>query len=206
MLQALIAITAAIAVYLILLPESDRRRRWGCIVGMAGQPGWLINAWSLETWGALVGALAFTVAYLSDFRRVWWPDIEVAWLTYIAKLRAEAEANYCYGSATRRHNWHHARDWNSGYYSDPRKGYSGDNIARAGLRCYECGEMRWDQSDEEWRQRNLKVVLEPKGARFDFVKDQVVLPPQRERCDLEATLSAELFDSQRLATAKGVKP
>lgn len=182
LLQALIAITSAVAVYLMLLPESDPRRRWACVVGMVGQPGWLLQAWTSAQWGAWVGSVAFTVAYLSDFRRVWWPGIDAWWQGYCAKLRAEHEADRgCFGTADRKHNWHHETDWASGYYSDPEAGYSGDNVDRSGLRCYECGAMRWDQSDEEFERRHRGLVLLPKGTRFDFARDRFVLPDGTQR-------------------------
>lgn len=203
-MQLLIALTAAVAVYLILLPDNDPRRRWACIIGLIGQPGWLANALALDTWGALVGALAFTVAYLADFRRLWWPGIAAAWTAYVAKRLAEADASLCYGSATRRHAWHHSMNWYSGYYSDPREGYSGDSVGRTGMRCSECGEMRWDQTDEAWLKRNGEALLMPQGARYNFGRDSVDRPPGAP--SLEQQLSEHLWEpdaSTRLRAVGG---
>lgn len=212
-MQLLIALTAAVAVFLILLPDNDPRRRWACIIGLIGQPGWLANAWALDTWGALVGALAFTVAYLADFRRQWWPGIEAAWQAHVAKLRAEAQASLCYGSANRRHNWHHSKNWHSGYYADPRKVDSSGNrivsnilstLVRSGMRCSECGERRWDQTDEAWLQSHGEALLLPKGARYNFDRDSVDLPPGAT--SLEQQLSEHLWDpdaSTRLRAVGG---
>lgn len=45
------------------------------------------------------------------------------------------------------HRWVHSPFWASDY----RSIYTGDIIARSGKRCYHCGEMIWDESDEEFR-------------------------------------------------------
>lgn len=43
-------------------------RRWAPVVGLCGQPFWLVFAMSVEAWGLLVLSLAYTAVYV---RGVW---------------------------------------------------------------------------------------------------------------------------------------
>lgn len=41
------------------------------------------------------------------------------------------------------HNWQHKYNWNGGIYDD-------EAVSRDGWRCYDCGELSWTESDEEF--------------------------------------------------------
>jgi hypothetical protein len=61
MMQVYIAATTVLA--LALISRSSVDRRWGFVVGLAGQPGWLYVTWSADQWGMLVVALMCTALY-----------------------------------------------------------------------------------------------------------------------------------------------
>lgn len=43
--------------------QNAAARRWAPLVGLAGQPFWLLFAWRSEAWGLLVLSLAYSVVY-----------------------------------------------------------------------------------------------------------------------------------------------
>lgn len=40
-----------------------KARRWACVVGLAGQPFWIIFAVSVNAWGLLALSLAYSAVY-----------------------------------------------------------------------------------------------------------------------------------------------
>lgn len=43
--------------------HSARLRRWAPVVGLAGQPFWLLFAWQSSAWGLMVLAVAYSCVY-----------------------------------------------------------------------------------------------------------------------------------------------
>lgn len=43
--------------------RSAAARRWAPVVGLAGQPFWLLFAWRSDAWGLLLLSLAYTAVY-----------------------------------------------------------------------------------------------------------------------------------------------
>jgi len=64
LLQAVIMTNTAAAIFLCGRPESWSR--WGCLVGLIGQPFWFISLFRVEPlqWGWLVSAILITGSYL----------------------------------------------------------------------------------------------------------------------------------------------
>jgi len=65
LLQFIIGITGCLAVYCILTD----RKRVGSIIGLVGQPFWIILSIYKELWGVLIVSIAYLGVYLYGFRR-----------------------------------------------------------------------------------------------------------------------------------------
>lgn len=52
------------------------------------------------------------------------------------------------------HDFRYKPNWNSG----KRSKFTNDLISRSGKRCYDCGEMIWDETDADFEQRIKYVV------------------------------------------------
>lgn len=65
--QAAIAVLGALAVW---LSQDARPRwsRWACIVGIIGQPLWILATWRAEQWGMLALSVFYTFAWV---RGIW---------------------------------------------------------------------------------------------------------------------------------------
>ena len=74
MTQAIILITGAIAIWLSQC-SGLAARRWACLVGLAGQPFWLVSTWDSGQWGMLALSVFYTVAWLNGVRVYWWRDL-----------------------------------------------------------------------------------------------------------------------------------
>jgi hypothetical protein len=60
-MQAAIAFTGCLALWLVT--RRARWARWGHVVGLAGQPFWLVAAASHEQWGIFAVALVYTAVF-----------------------------------------------------------------------------------------------------------------------------------------------
>lgn len=75
--QLIIMLTGIVAIWL-LNDSREHVRRWGCIVGLIGQPAWLWATWTGQQWGMLVATIGFTLAYLRGLWALWLrPRIDV---------------------------------------------------------------------------------------------------------------------------------
>lgn len=61
--QITIALFGALAAWLSQT-RTDRLRRWACIFGMLGQPGWFYAAWTAQQWGILVLCVIYCGAWM----------------------------------------------------------------------------------------------------------------------------------------------
>lgn len=51
------------------------------------------------------------------------------------------------------HKWNYSWSWNGGWDTTRRQA-----LGRKGHRCYHCGEMRWDETDNEYFAANSKQI------------------------------------------------
>jgi hypothetical protein len=68
-LQGWITLTACAAIW--LLSTNKPYSRWGFIVGLLGQPGWLLATWVHGQFGMFVVSLFFTYAYVQGIWEFW---------------------------------------------------------------------------------------------------------------------------------------
>lgn len=70
MIQIGIALTGGLAIW---LAQDSRlsRRRWACILGLAGQPLWAISALQAEQYGILLLTLWYTAAWARGVKEHW---------------------------------------------------------------------------------------------------------------------------------------
>lgn len=69
--QVFIALTGAIAIWLAQSVDYERRR-WACLVGLAGQPFWIYSSWEAEAWGMFAVTLLYTAAWSRGAYDNWW--------------------------------------------------------------------------------------------------------------------------------------
>jgi multisubunit Na+/H+ antiporter MnhB subunit len=72
MTQAALAFFGLTALWLAM-GTSARGRRWAPVLGLMGQPWWLLHAWSTSAWGLLVLSLAYTAVYARGAWVQWRP-------------------------------------------------------------------------------------------------------------------------------------
>jgi hypothetical protein len=65
-----IAICGVTAIYLSQ-DSNEKRRRWACIFGLAGQPFWILETIAAEQWGILVLCALYTWSWWRGFRTHW---------------------------------------------------------------------------------------------------------------------------------------
>lgn len=58
-LQAVIVLSSCTAIALLAQLQT-RRRRWGYLIGLVGQPAWLFAGWHAGQWGIVLVALWWT--------------------------------------------------------------------------------------------------------------------------------------------------
>lgn len=63
MMQAIILLTGALAIWLVNDPDI-RIRRLGAVIGLCGQPFWLWSTWQVGQWGMFALSLFYTVAWV----------------------------------------------------------------------------------------------------------------------------------------------
>lgn len=67
MFQTIIALTGLVSVALLL--EGGERRRWvASVVGLIGQPFWLVITWQAQQWGMFVVSVGFCVVWVRGLR------------------------------------------------------------------------------------------------------------------------------------------
>lgn len=68
--QAIIAITGVVAIF--LTQSSERRwQKYACIVGLVGQPFWIIATLDSNQWGMFVLSVFYTLAWIQGVRNFW---------------------------------------------------------------------------------------------------------------------------------------
>lgn len=75
MLQLALALFGLSALWMAT-GRSERARRWAPVVGLCGQPAWLVFAQQSQAWGLFVLSIAYTAVYL-----------RAAWLQWAPRLR-----------------------------------------------------------------------------------------------------------------------
>jgi hypothetical protein len=68
--QVGIALTGATAIFVVGLKE-PRRRRWGFVLGVCGQPFWIYTTWNHEQWGILLLTAVYTYSWINGLRNHW---------------------------------------------------------------------------------------------------------------------------------------
>jgi hypothetical protein len=61
-IQIWIVACSAAAIFL-LTSKLPRRRRLGCMIGLIGQPAWIVSALNAGQWGVLVLSCWFAISY-----------------------------------------------------------------------------------------------------------------------------------------------
>lgn len=68
--QSIIAITGVVAIFL----TQSRDKKWqkyACLVGLVGQPFWMMATYQSEQWGMFVLTIFYTLAWLQGIRNFW---------------------------------------------------------------------------------------------------------------------------------------
>lgn len=68
--QLCIALTGVLAAWVSHAP-AERTRRWGCVLGLLGQPFWVWTAWHAGQWGVLACSAGYTLAFIRGVRVYW---------------------------------------------------------------------------------------------------------------------------------------
>lgn len=76
--QTIIAITGFAAIWLAN-DRNEQRRKWAPVIGLLGQPFWLIETWQSGQVGMLLLSVAYTVAWLRGFRQHWMDGRGIRW-------------------------------------------------------------------------------------------------------------------------------
>lgn len=69
--QILLAIFGLGAVYMSMVSTKPRHRRWAPVVGLAGQPFWLIATISAHQWGMVAVCCCYTALYARGAWMAW---------------------------------------------------------------------------------------------------------------------------------------
>lgn len=64
MIQFAMAMFGIVALWLATCQRSARLRRWAPVVGLCGQPAWLIYSWQAEAWGLMALSVVYTAVYV----------------------------------------------------------------------------------------------------------------------------------------------
>lgn len=72
MIQLALAFFGLTALYMAT-GHSLRARRWAPLVGLCGQPFWLVFAWQADAWGLMALSLAYTGVYIRGAWLQWRP-------------------------------------------------------------------------------------------------------------------------------------
>lgn len=68
--QTVIAITGVVAIF--LTQSRDRNwQRFACLIGLAGQPFWMMATYQSEQWGMFVLTLFYTLAWCRGIWTFW---------------------------------------------------------------------------------------------------------------------------------------
>jgi hypothetical protein len=62
LIQSALALFGLTAMWLSM-GHSARGRKWAPLIGLAGQPFWMVFAWQVEAWGLIPLATAYSVVY-----------------------------------------------------------------------------------------------------------------------------------------------
>jgi len=68
--QIAIGVLGAAAAYFSQDPR-ERRRRFACLFGLAGQPFWFYTAWTAGQWGVFVLSILYTAAWARGLVAHW---------------------------------------------------------------------------------------------------------------------------------------
>lgn len=68
--QTVIAISGVLSILITQLPYR-RPQRWACLIGLVGQPFWLVITYSPVTLGMFAVSVATTLAWLVGVWRYW---------------------------------------------------------------------------------------------------------------------------------------
>lgn len=52
-----------IALVIVTSATTRRARRIGCVVGLCGQPFWILSAWQAQQWGMLALSIVYTAVW-----------------------------------------------------------------------------------------------------------------------------------------------
>lgn len=68
--QILIAITGTIAIWLTQ-QHREKWKRYAGIIGLLGQPAWLISSYQSELWGVFAMSIFYTYAWCLGIKNSW---------------------------------------------------------------------------------------------------------------------------------------
>jgi hypothetical protein len=67
--QTIIAVSGLLALVLALDARQERRK-WAPVIGLIGQPFWLVETWGGQ-WGMFLLTVAYTVVWINAFWKYW---------------------------------------------------------------------------------------------------------------------------------------
>lgn len=73
MIQILIALFGLTSIWLAM-GHNTTGRKWAPVIGLAGQPFWLVFAMDAAAWGLLALVAAYTAVYLRGVYVQWWQE------------------------------------------------------------------------------------------------------------------------------------
>lgn len=62
--QLALAVCGLAALYMATCTTSQTARRWAPVVGLCGQPFWLLFAWGAGAWGMFILSLVYSGVYI----------------------------------------------------------------------------------------------------------------------------------------------
>jgi len=68
--QVVIAFTGTVSIFLTQ-SRNEQKRKYACLVGMAGQPFWFIATYQAQQWGILALTLLYTLAWARGIYYHW---------------------------------------------------------------------------------------------------------------------------------------
>jgi hypothetical protein len=68
--QLIIAITGVVAIFLTQSRNADLQK-YACLIGLAGQPFWMMATYQSQQWGMFVLTLFYTLAWCQGIKNYW---------------------------------------------------------------------------------------------------------------------------------------
>lgn len=74
--QAIIAVSGVVAIFLTQSRNADLHK-YACLVGIIGQPFWMLATYKSEQWGMFVLTICYTIAWIVGIINYWFKRGEI---------------------------------------------------------------------------------------------------------------------------------